>query len=90
MRQGAAYRRGSLKWGLPTPLPLFVTTTATRTRLIEALKALKKARPKVSFRTAFLFLSRFVPGIGPRRDKELAQAFREAAKALDAKQPERK
>jgi hypothetical protein len=63
--------------------------TATRNRLLDALKAITRARPKISFRTAFLFLARFVPGIGPRRDKELAQAFRDAAKALDAKQPQR-
>jgi phage antirepressor YoqD-like protein len=51
--------------------------TATRNRLLDALKAITRARPKISFRTAFLFLARFV------------QAFRDAAKALDAKQPQR-
>lgn len=59
-----------------------MSTTTTRKRLIEALKAIAKARPRIDFRTAFVFLRRYVPGTGPRRDKELDRAFRQANDAL--------
>jgi hypothetical protein len=54
----------------------------TRTRLLDALRALANSNARLSFRTAFLFLAKYVPGLGARRDKELAKAFDEAAKNL--------
>lgn len=48
--------------------------------LLGALKAIARAAPPVNFKTAFLFLMKYVPRCA--RDKELGQAFQAANDAM--------
>ena len=54
---------------------------AVRKCLLQALQAIARARPRVDFKTGFLFLMRYLPRCAGR-DKELAQAFEAANAAM--------
>jgi hypothetical protein len=56
--------------------------------LLEALKAIASARPRIDFKIAFEFMMRYVPRCA--KDKELARAFEAANDAMtDDKQKKR-
>ena len=52
--------------------------TGTRNRLLEALRAIARAKPAITFATAFRFLARYVPG----KDRELTRAFDKAEESM--------
>jgi hypothetical protein len=55
---------------------------STRSRLLEALKAIARAPYLISFKTGFEFLARYLAGTGKNKDAELAKAFKDAGKAM--------
>jgi hypothetical protein len=48
--------------------------------LLEALRAIASARPRIDFKTAFAFMARYIPRCS--KDKELAKAFEAANDAM--------
>jgi hypothetical protein len=48
--------------------------------LLEALRAIASARPRIGFKTAFAFMARYVPRCA--KDKELAKAFEASNDAM--------
>jgi hypothetical protein len=55
---------------------------STRRSLLDALSAIANARSRVTFKTGFAFLARYMSGTGKAKDKELAKAFKAAAEAM--------